>query len=196
VIEPLRETDTLLFIASSTGGPSALADLLTALPGGLPMGGVIVQHMPAGFTKTLSQRLDRICLYTVKEVEAGDFIQRGQLLVAAGGFHLSFTGQGAARLEQGPPVNGVRPAADVTMRSLAALYPGRVLAVVLTGMGHDGLAGAQVIHSLGGTILAQDEESCVVYGMPRSVVDAGLAKAVASPTQLSQLIAERVRKNG
>jgi two-component system, chemotaxis family, protein-glutamate methylesterase/glutaminase len=194
-VEPLQETDRLLFIASSTGGPSALADLLTMLPGNLPVAGVIVQHMPAGFTKTLSQRLDRVSLYRVKEAEAGDRIERGQFLVAAGGYHLAFTDQGQVRLEQGPPVNGVRPAADVTMRSLAALYSSRVLAVILTGMGHDGRAGSQVVRSLGGTVLAQNEESCVVYGMPRSVVEANLVEAVAPPRELSRIIAERIRKN-
>ncbi len=185
---PLGPDDHLLMIASSTGGPSTLVALLSSLPPALPLGGVIVQHMPSGFTKSLSERLDRMCSYRVKEAEPGDKLQHGLFLVAPGGYHLTFDRAGNVRLNQGPTVNGVRPAADVTMRSLAAIYGARVLAVVLTGMGSDGLEGAKTIASLGGTILAQNEQSCVVYGMPRAVIEANLAKNTGSPEELSALI--------
>ena len=186
--QPLRPSDSLLMIASSTGGPSTLVALLSSLPAGLPLGGVIVQHMPGGFTKSLSERLNRVCSYRVKEAEPGDKLRQGLFLVAPGGYHMTFDRTGSVRLNQGATVNGVRPAADVTMRSLAAIYGDRVLAVVLTGMGSDGLEGAKTIASLGGTILAQNEESSVVYGMPRAVIEAGLVKATGSPEELSALI--------
>lgn len=188
----LRATDTLVVVASSTGGPTALTAFLSSLSPDLPIGGVIVQHMPVGFTTILSQRLDKICGYRVIEAEAGASLLRGQFLVAPGGRHLIFDNQGTVHLSNAPTVNGVRPAADVTMKSLARTYGRQILAVVLTGMGRDGLAGAQEIHAKGGMIIAQDRESSVVYGMPRHIVEAELAQVVGTPQTLGRFIAERV----
>lgn len=189
---PLQSSDTLVAIASSTGGPTALTHLLAAISTDLPLGGVIVQHMPVGFTAILSERLDKICGYRVVEAKAGDQLQRGQFLVAPGGYHLVFDAQGIAHLSDAPSVNGVRPAADVTFKSLARFYGPQMLAVVLTGMGRDGYAGVQEIYKKGGQVIAQDQESSVVYGMPRHVVEANLAQTVGSPESLGRFISERV----
>lgn len=187
-VAPLGRHDTLVMIASSTGGPSALTEFLAAIPPGLPIGGVIVQHMPPGFTTILSERLDKTCHYHIVEAKAGHTLQRGQFLVAPGGQHLVFDAHGVAMLSNAPTVNGVRPAADVTMKSLARTYGQQILAVVLTGMGKDGYAGVKEIVDQGGRVLAQDAESCVVYGMPRHVIEAGLPIGVGSPERLGHLI--------
>lgn len=193
-VEPLRATDRIIAVASSTGGPTALTALLTALPPDLPIGGVIVQHMPTGFTAILSQRLNRIARYRVIEAVQGARLMRGQFLIAPGGYHLTFDQQGRSQLDQGPTVNGVRPAADVTLENLASLFGPRLIAVVLTGMGKDGFAGSLAVRQKGGTVLAQDAASSVVYGMPRHVVDAQLASAVAPPAELGAYIAEQVQQ--
>ena len=191
-VTPLQPSDRLLAIASSTGGPSALTALLSAIPPGLPIGGVIIQHMPVGFTTILSQRLNRIGGYKVVEAATGSRLMRGQFLVAPGGFHLTFDSQGVAALNEGPPVNGVRPAADVTFQSLARSFGPRITAAVLTGMGNDGFAGAKEIQRQGGRIVAQDEKSAVVFGMPRRVIESNLAEYVACPEMLGLYLAERV----
>lgn len=191
-VATLQSTDTLLMVASSTGGPSALTGFFSSLAPDLPIGGVIVQHMPVGFTTILSERLDKSCHYRVLEATPGAKIQRGQFLVAPGGSHLVFDDKGVAHLSDAPTVNGVRPAADVTMKSLAKVYKSQILAVVLTGMGKDGFAGAQDISRYGGKILAQDEESCVVYGMPRHIIESNLAQGIGSPETLGHSIAGRV----
>ncbi|MEZ4639892.1 MAG: chemotaxis-specific protein-glutamate methyltransferase CheB [Caldilineaceae bacterium] len=192
LVAALQASDTLLMVASSTGGPSALTGFFSAIAPDLPIGGVIVQHMPAGFTTILSERLDKSCHYRVLEAKPGAKIQRGQFLVAPGGSHLIFDEKGVAHLSDAPTVNGVRPAADVTMKSLAKIYKDQILAVVLTGMGKDGYAGAQEISQCGGKILAQDEDSCVVYGMPRHIIESNLAQGVGSPESLGRSIAGRV----
>lgn len=187
-VEPLRSTDRIVALASSTGGPRALTDFFKALPAGLPIGGVIVQHMPSGFTLILSQRLHRISSYVVREAVNGERIQRGQFLVAPGGFHLRFDREGRVALSDEAPVNGVRPAADVTLQNLADLYGSRVVSVVLTGMGKDGYSGALQVYRAGGTVLAQSEESCVVYGMPRLIIENHLTSQTGSPAQLGRLV--------
>lgn len=189
---PLLPQESLLAVASSTGGPSALTAFLSALPAGLPLGGVIIQHMPVGFTTILGQRLNRIGGYKVTEAITGSRLMRGQFLIAPGGYHLTFDSQGCAMLNQAPPVNGVRPAADITFRSLAKHFGPQITAVVMTGMGSDGFAGAMEIHQQGGRILAQDEESAVVFGMPRRIVESNLAEYVASPGLLAEYVAKQV----
>lgn len=191
-LQPIQAHDTILAIASSTGGPSALTAFLSALPPDLPLGGVIVQHMPTGFTTILSQRLNRIGNYRVVEAFNGSRLMQGQFLVAPGGYHLIFDHKGTAILSEEPPVNGVRPAADVTFQSLAQHFASQTIAVVLTGMGNDGYAGAVEIRRKGGQIVAQDERSSVVYGMPKRVIEANLAEFVAPPQILGELLAEQV----
>lgn len=169
----------ILVIGSSTGGPKALAELMPALPQDLPAVILIVQHMPPGFTKSLADRLNAACPYSVKEAEQGDQLEYGKALLAPGGYHMRVNRNGEVVLDQGPTVCGVRPAVNLTMESVAEIYGKASLGVVLTGMGSDGTDGAARIKKAGGRIAAEHESSCAVYGMPRSVVEAGHADTVA-----------------
>lgn len=180
VVQPTGRVD-LLAIGSSTGGPDALSALLPNLPGTLAVPVVIVQHMPPVFTKMFAQRLDSKCALTVKEAEDGDLLLPGRVLIAPGDHHMELRSVGTGtvvRLTQGPPENFCRPAVDVLFRSAAQAYGDRVLAVVLTGMGSDGARGAEVLRAAGGEVVAQDEKTSVVWGMPGAVVGAGLAHRV------------------
>jgi two-component system, chemotaxis family, protein-glutamate methylesterase/glutaminase len=185
----------LVTIGVSTGGPNALAELLPSLPGNFPVPVVIVQHMPPVFTRMLADRLDTRCAVRVVEAEGGEVLAPGTVYIAAGGRHLTLHRQGASVLtaaNDDPPENSCRPAVDVLFRGVAELYGPNALAVVLTGMGQDGLRGAEVIRVAGGQVLAQDEESSVVWGMPGFVVKAGLADAVLPLDRLAGEIGNRV----
>lgn len=178
-LRPLTAGDPIIVVGSSTGGPGALRGLMADLPGNLGAAMLIVQHMPPGFTRSLAERLDEVSSWRVKEAEAGDKLQVGQALLAAGGSHLVCRSRGEVSLTKEPPVNNVRPSVDVTMHSLVEIYGGRVSGVILTGMGKDGAEGAIRIKAAGGRVIAEAESSCVVYGMPRSVVEAGAADIIA-----------------
>jgi two-component system chemotaxis response regulator CheB len=180
--------DRVLVIGASTGGPRALRYVLSALPGDLPVAVMIVQHMPPGFTHSLAHHLDQCSALQVREAAMGDRLERGVALVAPGGYHMIPDRDGVIRLDQGPTVNGVRPSVDVTLLSTAAIYGDRVIAVVLTGMGHDGTDGARAIKRSKGVVLAEHESTCVVYGMPRSVIEAGLADEVVPLDQMAEAI--------
>jgi len=182
-------------IGVSTGGPNALADLLPALPATLSVPVVIVQHMPPVFTRMLANRLDARCAVRVIEAEGGEILLPGRVHIAAGGRHLALERHGTRVVtvaDDDPPENSCRPAVDVLFRSVAALYGPGALAVVLTGMGQDGLRGAEAIRVAGGQILAQDEASSVVWGMPGFVARAGLADAVLPLDALAAEIGRRV----
>lgn len=171
----------VLAIGSSTGGPDALAKVLPALPASLPVPVVVVQHMPPLFTRLLAQRLDTTCPLTVVEAAEGELIVPGKIVLAPGGKHLVLKRQGTsivAHLTEDPPENFCRPAVDVLFRSAAATYGDRVLALVLTGMGRDGEKGAAVIRAGGGEVVAQDEATSVVWGMPGAVATAGQADRI------------------
>ncbi|MBA3823420.1 MAG: chemotaxis response regulator protein-glutamate methylesterase [Ktedonobacterales bacterium] len=171
----------LVVIGSSTGGPQALAAVIPRLPADLDAGVVVVQHMPPGFTASLAARLNDLSPLTVREAAAGDGIYNGEVLVAPGDYHLRFVTEGGMwriKLDQGPRVHGVRPAVDVALASATEVASGRIACAILTGMGRDGTAGAAAVRSANGWVLAQNEATCVIYGMPRSVIDAGLATAV------------------
>ncbi|HEY0477783.1 MAG TPA: chemotaxis response regulator protein-glutamate methylesterase [Kofleriaceae bacterium] len=170
----------LCVIGISTGGPAALSELLPALPPDLRLAIVIVQHMPAGFTAPLAERLDAASRVSVHEACPGDRPSAGSVLIAPGDRHLEFDDRGAVVLTDGPMVNGCRPAADVTMMSAARIYGRRALAVVMTGMGKDGAAGALAIKRADGKTLAQDQATSVIYGMPRAAIDAGAIDEVAA----------------
>jgi len=164
-----------LIIACSTGGPKALAALMPTLPADLGCGIVIVQHMPAGFTGSLAERLDRASRLKVREARSGDKITPGIALLAPGGHHLRISGDGTVRLTEEPEIGGLRPRADLTIRDAAGVYRNRMLLTVLTGMGKDGLEGARDVKRLGGRILVEGESTCTVYGMPRAISEAHLA---------------------
>ncbi len=174
-------TVEMVVIGSSTGGPNALATVVGGLTKRPRVPIVIVQHMPPVFTRQLSERLDRIGNISVVEAHDGQSLQPGTIYVAPGGRHLeikSVAGLGAVRLTDGPPVNYCRPSVDVMFDSAVASYGGALLGVVLTGMGADGAVGAGKIVAAGGTVLAQDAATSVVWGMPGAVTEAGYAHAV------------------
>jgi two-component system chemotaxis response regulator CheB len=194
VVRRSRSRIEMLVIASSTGGPNALAKLLPMLPATLPVPVAIVQHMPPLFTRYLAERLDTAGPLPTREAAGGELLEPGQIWIAPGKYHLELERKGEAvftKLTQAAAENSCRPAADVLFRSAAATFGSGVLAVVLTGMGQDGLVGARAIAVAGGQILAQDEASCVVWGMPKAVERAGLAESVLPLEQLAGEIAMR-----
>ncbi|HLH26703.1 MAG TPA: chemotaxis response regulator protein-glutamate methylesterase [Chloroflexota bacterium] len=179
--------DRLLVVGSSTGGPRALAELLAGLPGDLPGAALIVQHLPAGFTRSLAERLDQGSALAVAEAQEHDALATGRALVAPGDFHLKLAGC-RVTLDQGARRHGVRPSVDTTLEDAAEAFGPAVLAVILTGMGEDGTAGARAVKAAGGVVLAEDESTCVVFGMPRSVIAAGLADEVVPLDQMAAAI--------
>jgi two-component system chemotaxis response regulator CheB len=183
----------VVVIGSSTGGPQALSKVLCELPANFPVPIVVVQHMPPVFTNHLANRLHQSGSLEVREARNGDLVQAGLVLIAPGNFHLQLVRQGTqirAFTNQQPPENSCRPAVDVLFRSAAEVYGNRCFGVVLTGMGQDGLRGAQQIVSNGGTVFTQDEETSVVWGMPRAVTEAGLASRVLPLSEISSALQE------
>lgn len=182
----------ILAIGVSTGGPNALAALLPELPATFPLPIVIVQHMPAVFTKLLAQRLDAKTAIRVAEGEAGHVLEPGVAWIAPGGFHMEVMrerGMVKLRTTEAPPENSCRPAVDPLFRSVADVYGAKTLAVVLTGMGYDGLRGCERLREVGGAILAQDEATSVVWGMPGAV--AAIADKILPLDQLGLEILRR-----
>jgi two-component system chemotaxis response regulator CheB len=175
----------LLLIGSSTGGPKALQDILPSLPASLPVPCLIVQHMPSTFTKPFAERLDGLCQVHVKEAEQGEPLKAGTVYIAPGGIHLTYGARGAKGcVELNPePVSSLhRPSVDVLFLSVAEVFRGQVLAGILTGMGSDGAKGMEQLKRKGAHTLAESEETCVVYGMPRAAVEKGCVDVV-SPLQ-------------
>lgn len=192
----LHERPKVLVIGASTGGPTALADVIGGLPADFPLPVLLVQHMPAVFTRMLSERLNDRSALRVKEAVDGEAIRPRFVYIAPGDFHLTaeFGGEVAVtRLHQGPPENSCRPSVDVLFRSVASVYGAKTLAVMLTGMGRDGLSGCQALYEAGAQILCQDEASSVVWGMPGYVAKANLADAVISLDRLAEQIAARAQ---
>lgn len=180
-LSPMSRTPLVVGIGVSTGGPKALNQLLPALPADFPVPILVVQHMPPKFTQSLAESLDKVCALRVAEARDGDAVVRGRILIAPGGQHMKLlaTDHGSVvRLTEDPPECSCRPSVDYLFRSLAEAHGGRVLGVVLTGMGEDGWIGSRAIHAAGGRVLAQDEASSTVYGMPRGPIEAGIATAV------------------
>jgi two-component system chemotaxis response regulator CheB len=183
-----------LLIGSSTGGPRALQVLIPALPATLGIPVVIVQHMPPGFTASLAQRLNAASPLCVREATVGDRLEPGVALVAPGGYHLEFDAQGRVVLTEEPPIHGVRPAVDVTLASLTHLFNGNLTAVLLTGMGRDGARGLKSLRDRGGRTLAEDESTCVVYGMPRAAQELGGVERLLPLHQLADALTEILGK--
>lgn len=182
--QAISSVPQVLVIGVSTGGPAALDILLPSLPASFPLPVLIVQHMPELFTKLFAERLNGHCPLTVREAVEGEPVRPGTVYVARGNWHLEVLASSRAslpatlHLNQAPPENHCRPAADVLFRSAVAAYGAGVLAVVLTGMGSDGLLGCKVIREHGGGVLAQDQSTSAVWGMPGAVTNAGLAHKV------------------
>jgi two-component system chemotaxis response regulator CheB len=190
-----RVPPDVVVIGVSTGGPDALATVLADLPASLRVPVVVVQHMPKTFTRLLAERLDKKSALSVAEAVDGEPVVPGRVLLAPGDFHLRLrrTREGVVTvLDQGTPENFCRPAVDVLFRSAVTAYAGRCLGVVLTGMGHDGTRGAQAIVDAGGEVIAQDEQSSVVWGMPGAVAAAGLATELLPLSGVAAAVTRRV----
>ena len=188
-----RRLSHLTVVVASTGGPGALYQLLSVLPAPLKSGLIIVQHMPAGFTASLASHLDRETALQVREAADGDFPQDGLVLVAPGGFHLLLSPTLRVILDnERAPVHGVRPAADVTLETVPFNWARRCTVIILTGMGRDGVQGAERLRQRGAQVWAQDEESCVVYGMPGAAAALGIVVRMGNPRQLGHWLIELV----
>jgi len=179
--------DHIISIAASTGGPPAGTKVLTSLPADSPPM-LITQHMPKGVTKLFAAGLNERCRFTVKEAQEGDRIQERLALVAPGGFHMVVTREQKIHLTTDPPVNYVRPAADVMMFSMAEIYGAKNVGVVLTGMGSDGAKGIKAIKEHGGYTIAQDQATSVVYGMPQVAYQTGCVDKVAPLDRIPRAI--------
>lgn len=185
-------------IGVSTGGPNALAVVLPSIPADFPLPILIVQHMPPHFTRLLAERLSARTTMPVEEGVPGTVLAPGRMWIAPGNFHLVVEKDGSQvrlKTHQGPPENSCRPAVDVLFRSAAEVFGSRTLAVVLTGMGQDGLKGCEVIRAAGGQVIVQDEASSVVWGMPGYVAKAGLAQKVLPLDQIAPEIVRRVSES-
>jgi len=186
-------------IGSSTGGPNALAEIIPKLPASLSVPILISQHMPAVFTRLLAERLQRKSALRVREAEDGAVLRAGDVWIAPGDFHMTIQRKGTDRvisLNQQPPENSCRPSVDVMMRSVADVFGHRALALILTGMGKDGASGCTAVKKRGGFVIAQDRTSCVVWGMPRAVEEAGMADRIVSLSNIHVNIANCVRNSG
>ena len=186
----------VLAIGVSTGGPTALGALLPKLPAGFPLPVLVVQHMPPLFTQLLAERLHVTCQLPAEEAQPGKTVEAGRILIAPGDFHLkvaSVDGVPRVSLDQSPPLNSCRPAVDALFSSIAEVYGGAVIAVVLTGMGQDGLRGVEILRAQGARILVQDEATSVVWGMAGAVARAGLADRILP---LDEVVPEILRLVG
>lgn len=175
-----RTTHQMIAVASSTGGTEALKVFLSGMPADIP-GTVVVQHMPPGFTKSFADNLNNMFPFEVKEAQDGDQVVPGRVLIAPGNYHMEITRSGAyyyVKLHQGPALHSVRPAADYLMKSVAKFVGKNALGVVLTGMGKDGAEGLLEMKNAGAYTVAQNEETCVVYGMPAAAVALGAADKI------------------
>jgi two-component system, chemotaxis family, protein-glutamate methylesterase/glutaminase len=190
-----RHRHDVIVLGTSTGGPQAITRLLAALPGDLPVPLLIALHIPEGYTQALAARLDTTSPLEVREAEAGLVPSAGQAILARGGSHLQLVSAGTTvqlALDHRLGAAQHAPSVDLLFESAAAIYGNRTLAVVLTGMGDDGLRGARAIHDAGGTVLTESELSCVVYGMPRAVKEAGYSSGEASLEMMASEIVRRL----
>ncbi len=195
VKENLSTKIKLVAIGTSTGGPVALQKVLVELPKNFPVPIVVVQHMPGSFTGAFSERLNQQCKINVKEAESGDKLKAGVAYIAPGGKQMiveKVAGQLTLRVVDEIPNQTYKPSVDVTYASINKVLPANTLAVILTGMGADGCKGATLLHQSGSIIWAQDENSCVVYGMPAAVVDAGIAEKIMDISKVGASIVKRV----
>lgn len=186
----------IVAIGVSTGGPLALQEVLPRIPGNFPAGIVIAQHMPPNFTKILADRLNSVSKIEVREAQDGDVLKPGVALIAQGGKNLIFESNFGKKVVKivDKPETVYRPSVDVMMSSASEIFEDRVLAVIMTGMGRDGLEGLKKVKAKGGYIIAQNEETCVVYGMPKAVVDANLADSIIPLDKIGEVIVSIVSK--
>ena len=191
--------DWIVAIGTSTGGPRALQEVLTRLPGSLPCPTVVVQHMPPGFTKSLAERLNSLSELTVKEAADNDKLAAGTVYIAPGDFHLTLRRDASGtyvKLNKDPAIGGLRPAVDPMMISVAETYGTKTVGVILTGMGHDGAKGMQAIKRLHGRTIAEDQSTSVVFGMPKAAIEAGAVDTVLPLPQVAEGIVQCLKKGG
>ena len=192
-------SDWIVAIGTSTGGPRALQEVLTKLPGNLPCPTIVVQHMPPGFTRSLAERLNTLCALNVKEAEDNDRLVAGTVFVAPGDFHLTIRREGGSafvKLNKDPAIGGLRPAVDPMMVSVAEVFGSRTVGVILTGMGHDGAQGIKAIKKLQGLTIAEDQSTAVVFGMPKAAIEAGAIDSVLPLPQVAEGIIQCLKKGG
>ncbi|GAB3480989.1 protein-glutamate methylesterase/protein-glutamine glutaminase [Marinomonas epiphytica] len=194
IIPRMRKKVSLVAIGTSTGGPMALQNVLTKLPKNISVPLVVVQHMPAAFTGAFADRLNNLCQITVREAKDGDKLQAGVALIAPGGKQMMVDPRngGCVRILDGDERLNYKPSVDVTFGSASKCYPGKVLSVVMTGMGADGREGARMLKSSGSKVWIQSEESCVIYGMPMAVEKADLADEIITLDHIGERIAHEV----
>lgn len=195
-LRPIQRRIDIVAIGSSTGGPSALMEVIPHLPRDLAVPVVIVQHMPALFTKLMAERLNSRSALPVREGCSGTRLESGHIWIAPGDFHMTVSRKGpdiVLEISQGPAENSCRPAVDPMFRSVANLYGPHALGIVMTGMGADGARGAKAIHDAGGEVLVQDEATSVVWGMPGAVVAAGVTNQIYPVDRIAEEITRRVR---
>lgn len=191
------QDERIVAIGTSTGGPRALQEVITKLPGNIPCGVLIVQHMPPGFTKSLADRLNSLSSVTVKEAEHNDVIRPGLVLIAPGDYHMLIEregGKAVVKLNQNPSIGGHRPAVDPMMESVARVFGSKAIGVILTGMGHDGAKGIQAIKKQNGQTIAEDQSTAVVYGMPKSAIEMGVVDKTAPITGIAAEILRALSK--
>lgn len=180
-------------IGASTGGPKALQEVLTNLPANLGVPVLVVQHMPEGFTKVFSERLNKICNMKVTEATDGMLIDKNTIYIAKGGYHMTVGAQNTIHLNEEPPIWGVRPAVDKLFNSAIKIYGGNLLSVILTGMGRDGAEGTKNIKDNGGITISEDKSTCTIYGMPKAAFETGKVDLVVPLEQVADKIIKIVK---
>lgn len=196
-IFPAMSSGKLIAIGTSTGGPKALQQVITKLPSDIPCGVLVVQHMPPGFTKSLADRLDQLSQVRVKEAENGEPIKPGWVYIAPGNYHMIVNQDSRGNtiaLNQNPPIGNHRPSVNALFDSVVS-FGKNLVSVILTGMGNDGASGMQHIKKVRGYIIAEDESTSVVYGMPKAVVELGIADEVLPIDKISNAIVNAVKRN-
>ena len=196
-VQPVRGGNKIVALACSTGGPKALQSVIPYLPKNLDAPMVLVQHMPAGFTKSMADRLNEVSPIKVKEAEEGDILEKGKVYIAPGGKHMEVKkcpdGRHKIQLNEMPPIGGLRPCANITYDSLRGCGYDEVVCVVLTGMGADGTNGIlSLAKSKPVYVIAQDAATCVVYGMPKAIAETGIVNEVVPLTEIAQRITKNV----
>jgi two-component system chemotaxis response regulator CheB len=190
-----KMSDSLVIIAASTGGPKIITSIFKKLPRDFPAPIVVVQHMPGTFTKAFAKRLDEHSPLSVTEGKEGSFLKKGKAFIAPGDFHLEFTGDRKIRLNKKPALHGVRPSADITMNSASENFDGNLIGVILSGMGKDGSIGVRNIRKRGGFIIAQDKDTSVVYGMPKSAIESGCVDLVLPSNEIADKLIALIKKD-
>lgn len=193
---PKGAADALVIIGSSTGGPRAVEEVFAAIPPNLPAGILVVQHMPKEFTRSFAERLNSLYRFPVKEAAHGDLIENGHAFIAPGDYHLRVGWDRRIMLSQEERVMFLRPAIDVAMQSLPAIYQNRIVGVILTGMGRDGAAGIAMIKEAGGITIAQDKDTSIIYSMPRVIAEEGNADYILPLGQIGETITDLVAALG